>query len=149
MNDGPSVLVVEDDPVLGPALMQRLRLEGFRPRLAASGAAAVEACTAEKPDLVILDVMLPDLDGFAVIEKIRGEGIDTPVVFLSARDEVDDRLTGLRLGGDDYVTKPFNLDEVIDRILPIMNDVATVDGLPRRVVLEGAGEGAHRGRGPV
>ena len=110
------ILIVDDEANLAELLVMACRVRGWDAEGVGTGREAVALARSEHFDAIVLDVMLPDLDGFAVIEKIRGEGIDTPVVFLSARDEVDDRLTGLRLGGDDYVTKPFNLDEVIARI---------------------------------
>ena len=110
------VLIVDDEANLAELLVLACHVRGWEASSVGTGREAVARARSERFDAIVLDVMLPDLDGFAVIEKVRGEGIDTPVVFLSARDEVDDRLTGLRLGGDDYVTKPFNLDEVIARI---------------------------------
>lgn len=110
------ILIVDDEANLSELLVMACQVRGWQARGVGTGREAVALARSEHFDAIVLDVMLPDLDGFAVIEKIRAEGIDTPVVFLSARDEVDDRLTGLRLGGDDYVTKPFNLDEVIARI---------------------------------
>ena len=115
-NPPARVLIVDDEANLAELLVMACRVRGWDAEGVGTGREAVALARSEHFDAIVLDVMLPDLDGFAVIEKIRGEGIDTPVVFLSARDEVDDRLTGLRLGGDDYVTKPFNLDEVIARI---------------------------------
>jgi two-component system OmpR family response regulator len=115
-NPPARILIVDDEANLSELLVMACHVRGWEAEGVGTGREAVALARSERFDAIVLDVMLPDLDGFAVIEKIRGEGIDTPVVFLSARDEVDDRLTGLRLGGDDYVTKPFNLDEVIARI---------------------------------
>ena len=115
-NPPARVLIVDDEANLAELLVMACRVRGWDAEGVGTGREAVALARSEHFDAIVLDVMLPDLDGFAVIEKIRGEGIDTPVVFLSARDEVDDRLTGLRLRRDDYVTKPFNLDEVIARI---------------------------------
>ncbi|WP_167194650.1 response regulator transcription factor [Brevibacterium pigmentatum] len=115
-NPPARILIVDDEANLAELLVMACRVRGWEAEGVGTGREAVALARSEHFDAIVLDVMLPDLDGFAVIEKVRGEGIDTPVVFLSARDEVDDRLTGLRLGGDDYVTKPFNLDEVIARI---------------------------------
>ena len=115
-NPPARILIVDDEANLAELLVMACRVRGWDAEGVGTGREAVALARSEHFDAIVLDVMLPDLDGFAVIEKISGEGIDTPVVFLSARDEVDDRLTGLRLGGDDYVTKPFNLDEVIARI---------------------------------
>lgn len=115
-NPPARILIVDDEANLSELLVMACQVRGWEAEGVGTGREAVALARSERFDAIVLDVMLPDLDGFAVIEKIRAEGIDTPVVFLSARDEVDDRLTGLRLGGDDYVTKPFNLDEVIARI---------------------------------
>ncbi|MGO1291141.1 MAG: response regulator transcription factor [Brevibacterium linens] len=115
-NPPARILIVDDEANLAELLVMACQVRGWEAEGVGTGREAVALTRSERFDAIVLDVMLPDLDGFAVIEKIRAEGIDTPVVFLSARDEVDDRLTGLRLGGDDYVTKPFNLDEVIARI---------------------------------
>ena len=115
-NPPARILIVDDEVNLAELLVMACRVRGWDAEGVGTGREAVALARSEHFDAIVLDVMLPDLDGFAVIGKVRGEGIDTPVVFLSARDEVDDRLTGLRLGGDDYVTKPFNLDEVIARI---------------------------------
>ncbi len=116
--DGRSlrVLVVDDEANLAELLAMACAVQGWETSTAGTGREAVRQARSGSFDAIILDVMLPDLDGFEVLQKLRGEGIETPVVFLSARDAVDDRLTGLRLGGDDYVTKPFNLDEVIARV---------------------------------
>src|SRR5215475_3125689 len=114
------LLVVEDDPNIVELLSASLRFAGFTVHTAASGAAAVEAVREGKPDLVVLDVMLPDLDGFEVVKRIRAEGLRTPVVFLTARDATDDKIRGLTLGGDDYVTKPFSLEELTARIRAVL-----------------------------
>ena len=87
---------------------------------AASGAEALRAVAASRPDLVLLDVMMPDGDGFEVVRRMRSSGPHVPVIFLTARDGVPDRVTGLALGGDDYVTKPFSLDEVVERIRAVL-----------------------------
>ena len=87
---------------------------------ATSGAEALRVATASRPDLVLLDVMMPDGDGFEVVRRMRSSGPDVPVIFLTARDSVRERVTGLALGGDDYVTKPFSLDEVLERIRAVL-----------------------------
>ncbi|MBP2708267.1 response regulator transcription factor [Microbispora sp. RL4-1S] len=114
------LLVVEDEPDLLELMSAVLRYAGFETASASNGTDAVQAVRRLRPDLIVLDVMLPDLDGFEVIQRLRGGGDETPVLFLTARDAVEDRLQGLRLGGDDYVTKPFNLDEVIARIHAVL-----------------------------
>ncbi|HLT09211.1 MAG TPA: response regulator, partial [Micromonosporaceae bacterium] len=105
----PRLLVVEDDPNIVELLSASLRFAGFEVTAATNGAEAVAAARQVRPDLVVLDVMLPDLDGFEVIRRMRDGGVRTPVVFLTARDATEDKIRGLTLGGDDYVTKPFSL----------------------------------------
>src|SRR5258706_6389751 len=114
------LLVVEDDPNILELLSASLRFAGFGVSTATSGSAAVNAARADRPDLIVLDVMLPDLDGFEVIRKLRDGGTRTPVVFLTARDTTDDKIRGLTLGGDDYVTKPFSLEELTARIRAVL-----------------------------
>jgi two-component system, OmpR family, response regulator len=114
------LLVVEDDANILELLSASLRFAGFGVTTATSGTAAVDAARAERPDLIVLDVMLPDLDGFEVIRKLRGGGTRTPVVFLTARDTTEDKIRGLTLGGDDYVTKPFSLEELTARIRAVL-----------------------------
>ncbi len=114
------LLVVEDDPNILELLSASLRFAGFTVSTATSGLAAVNAARADRPDLIVLDVMLPDLDGFEVIRKLRDGGTRTPVVFLTARDTTDDKIRGLTLGGDDYVTKPFSLEELTARIRAVL-----------------------------
>ena len=114
------LLVVEDDANILELLSASLRFAGFDVSTAMSGSAAVSAAREFGPDLVVLDVMLPDLDGFEVIRLMREGGARTPVVFLTARDGTDDKVTGLTVGGDDYVTKPFSLEEVVARIRAVL-----------------------------
>ena len=114
------LLVVEDDANILELLSASLRFAGFDVSTATSGSAAVSAAKSASPDLVVLDVMLPDLDGFEVIRLMREGGARTPVVFLTARDGTDDKIRGLTLGGDDYVTKPFSLEEVVARLRGLM-----------------------------
>ncbi len=116
----PKLLVVEDDPNIVELLSASLRFAGFDVTAATSGAEAVAAARESRPDLMVLDVMLPDLDGFEVIRRLREGGVRTPVVFLTARDATDDKIRGLTLGGDDYVTKPFSLEELTARIRAVL-----------------------------
>ncbi|GII64775.1 DNA-binding response regulator [Sphaerisporangium krabiense] len=120
---GPAkVLVVDDEPSIRDLLSEALELNGFEVRTAANGTLALEAVARERPDLVVLDVMLPDLDGFTVARRLRGD--DGPLMlFLTAKDAVADRIAGLTAGGDDYVTKPFSLDEVLLRIRAILRRI--------------------------
>jgi two-component system, OmpR family, response regulator len=110
------VLVVDDEPTLTELLSMALRYEGWEVRAAGDGAAAVRAAREFRPDAVVLDVMLPDFDGLEVLRRLRAEQTDVPVLFLTARDAVEDRIAGLTAGGDDYVTKPFSLEEVVARL---------------------------------
>ncbi len=116
--DGSPVraLVVDDEASLGDLLKMALRYEGWEVRTAETGQQALAEARTFRPDVVVLDIMLPDLDGLAVLQRLRANGEDIPVLFLTAKDAVDDRIAGLTAGGDDYVTKPFSLDEVMARL---------------------------------
>lgn len=114
------VLVVDDEPNIRALLSATLRLVEFDVRAAATGEEALAAADEFQPDLVVLDVMLPDLDGFEVARRLRDKGQSTPVLFLTARHSVEDRISGLTVGADDYVTKPFSLEEVVLRIRAIL-----------------------------
>jgi two-component system, OmpR family, response regulator len=119
-----TLLVVEDDPNILELLSASLRFAGFDVRTAVSGSSAISASADLRPDLVVLDVMLPDLDGFEVIKRLRADSGRIPVVFLTARDATDDKIRGLTLGGDDYVTKPFSLEELTARIRAVLRRTA-------------------------
>ena len=114
------LLVVDDEPNIVELLSASLRYAGFEVVTAMNGAEAVSAVERHRPDLVVLDVMLPDVDGFVVLRRLRAGSYPLPVLFLTARDANDDKVTGLTLGGDDYVTKPFSLEEVIARIRAVL-----------------------------
>jgi two-component system, OmpR family, response regulator len=114
------LLVVDDEPGIRDLLATSLRFAGFEVHTAADGQEALRQAEAVRPDLVVLDVMLPDLDGFAVTRRLRERGRDTPVLFLTAKDDIADRVAGLTVGGDDYVTKPFSLEEVVARIRAVL-----------------------------
>jgi two-component system OmpR family response regulator len=114
------LLIVEDDPNILELLSASLRFAGFDVTTAKSGLDAVTAVQRHRPDLVVLDVMLPDLDGFEIVRRLRSGGVHVPVVFLTARDETEDKIRGLTIGGDDYVTKPFSLEEVVARIHAVL-----------------------------
>ena len=104
-----------------------LRYAGFEVTAAANGREALDAAEEFQPDLAVLDVMLPDMDGFTVTRRLRSAGRHFPVVFLTARDGTEDKITGLTVGGDDYVTKPFSLDEVVARIRAVLRRTASLD----------------------
>jgi len=114
------VLVVDDEPTLTDLLSMALRYEGWEVRGAGTGAAAVQEARQFQPDAVVLDVMLPDVDGLEVMRRMRTNAPQVPVLFLTARDAVEDRVAGLTAGGDDYVTKPFSLEEVVARLRALM-----------------------------
>ncbi|GAB2603746.1 putative DNA-binding response regulator PhoP [Paractinoplanes abujensis] len=114
------VLVVDDEPNISELLSATLRLVEFDVRVAETGHRALVAAQEFEPDLVVLDVMLPDLDGFEIAKRLRAGGSRVPVLFLTARDALEDRLSGLSAGADDYVTKPFSLEEVVLRIRAIL-----------------------------
>ncbi len=112
----PLVLVVDDEASVREALERALRLEGFAVLTADGGRAALEAVRTRPPAVIVLDVTMPDLDGVAVVRRLRADGLDVPVCILSARDEVDDRVRGLQAGADDYLVKPFALAELTARL---------------------------------
>jgi DNA-binding response OmpR family regulator len=113
---GPVVLLVDDDPAIRRAVAAGLELEGFAVVPASGGRAALEAAARVQPAVVLLDLSMPDLDGLEVLARLRAAGDQVPVCVLSARDEVDDRVAGLQAGADDYVVKPFALEEVVARL---------------------------------
>ena len=116
----PTVLVVDDDPGIREALDRALRLEGFSVSASADGESALLATEANGPDLMVLDLGLPGISGIEVIRSLRGDGHDLPICVLSARDEVADRVEGLRAGADDYVVKPFELEELVARLQALL-----------------------------
>jgi two-component system, OmpR family, response regulator len=113
------VLVVDDELSIADVVATALRYQGFEVREAADGKAALAAAASFRPDFIVLDVMLPDLDGFEVARRLRSGGMRMPVLFLTARDATEDKLSGLEIG-DDYVTKPFSLEEVIARVRAVL-----------------------------
>ena len=121
------VLVVDDEPNIRDLLSTSLRFAGFNVLAVANGADAVAAAEKGQPDIILLDVMLPDMNGFSVTKKLRSMGINAPVLFLTARDETADKVTGLTVGGDDYMTKPFSLDEIVARINAILRRTKQVE----------------------
>jgi two-component system OmpR family response regulator len=114
------LLVVDDEPNIRELLSTSLRFAGFEVFTAEDGQQALTVAEKVRPDLLVLDVMMPGLDGFGVTRRLRERGRDTPVLFLTAKDDIADRVTGLTVGGDDYVTKPFSLEEVVARIRAIL-----------------------------
>ena len=114
------VLVVDDEATIRESLERALRLEGFAVETAAGGTAALAAVARRPPAVIVLDVMMPDLDGVAVLRRLRAGGIDVPVCILSARDDVEDRVRGLQAGADDYLVKPFALEELLARLYALL-----------------------------
>ena len=121
------VLVVDDEAPLADLLSMALRYEGWQVLTESDGASALRAARDSRPDAVVLDVMLPDMDGLEVLAKLRRETPDVPVLFLTAKDAVEDRIAGLTAGGDDYVTKPFSLEEVVARLRALMRRAGATD----------------------
>ncbi|CAN5694385.1 response regulator transcription factor [soil metagenome] len=126
--DPVRVLVVDDEPALTDVVATVLRYEGWAVRTAATGSQALTEFRSFSPDLVVLDVMLPDLDGFEVLQRLRSNGVQTPVLFLTARDATEDRVRGLTLGGDDYVVKPFSLEELVARLRALLRRAGIAHG---------------------
>jgi two-component system OmpR family response regulator len=120
LRDAPRVLVVDDEPSIVDAVSTALRYEGFSVSQASNGRDALRTVETSRPDLIVLDIMLPDLDGLEVTRRLRRDGLHVPVLFLTARDATEDKVAGLTVGGDDYVTKPFSLAELVARVRAIL-----------------------------
>jgi two-component system OmpR family response regulator len=131
------VLVVDDEASLAELLSMALRYEGFAVRTASDGSSAVAAFRDFAPDAVVLDMMLPDFDGLEVLKRVRALTSDVPVLFLTARDAVEDRVRGLTAGGDDYVTKPFSLEEVVARLRALLRRSGLVRAAARPELVVG------------
>ena len=131
------VLVVDDEPNLTELVSMALRYEGWEVRSAGAGAEAVRTAREFGPDAVVLDMMLPDIDGLEVLRRMRADEPEVPVLFLTARDAVEDRVAGLTAGGDDYVTKPFSLEEVVARVRGLMRRTAVTGGPAGAVLVVG------------
>lgn len=123
MADGPRVLVVDDEPGITELVSMALRYEGLTVEVAHTGREALRAVDSFRPHLLVLDIMLPDFDGFEVMRRMSGDHPRVPVLFLTARDGLEDKLRGFTLGGDDYVTKPFSVEELIVRTRAILRRV--------------------------
>jgi len=150
----PRVLVVDDEPSIVDAIATTLRYEGFEVEQATNGQAALTAAQEKPFDLIVLDIMMPDIDGLEVTRRLRAGGIRVPVLFLTARDSVEDKIAGLTVGGDDYVVKPFSLGEVVARVRAILRrtkDSAEGDGRLRfaDVVLDEDTHEVWRGNEPI
>jgi two-component system, OmpR family, response regulator len=156
-SDGPGrrILVVDDEPSIVDSVTTVLRYEGFEVDVAPSGRKALAKAQQGSFDLLILDVMLPDLDGLEVTRRLRADGVDVPVLFLTAKADVEDRVAGLTIGGDDYVTKPFSLVELVARVKAILRrrapEGSDAEGLLRYadVVMDEESHEVRRGDTPV
>jgi two-component system, OmpR family, response regulator len=126
----PQVLVVDDEPNIRELVQVALKFHGCAVTTAASGTEALRLAGAGQPDLIVLDVMLPDVSGFEVCQRLRAAGNEVPVIFLTARDTSSDTVTGLALGGDDYVTKPFSVEALVARVRAVLRRAsrASADG---------------------
>jgi two-component system OmpR family response regulator len=127
MSEG-RVLVVDDESNITELVGTALRYVGFEVATAANGRDAMETARTFRPEIIVLDVMLPDLDGFEVTRRLRGEGLRAPILFLTARDGTEDKVAGLTIGGDDYVTKPFSLEELVARVRAVLRRVGSGEG---------------------
>ena len=120
MSEKARILVVDDEPNITELVSMALRYEGFEVDVASDGRSALARAATFRPHLMVLDVMLPDVDGFGVLKRIRADGQPVSVVFLTARDATEDKVNGLTLGGDDYVTKPFSVEELVARVRAVL-----------------------------
>jgi two-component system response regulator MprA len=142
------ILVVDDDLAVCRSIDRALRLEGYEVVTVSSGAEAIDAMTSRSPDALVLDLQLPDLDGLAVCRRIRSVGNDTPILMLTARDGIDDRVQGLDAGADDYLVKPFALEELLARLRALLRRRFEGEGGVLRfgeLTLDLASREAHRG----
>jgi two-component system, OmpR family, response regulator len=130
------VLVVDDEPNIADVVAMALRYQGFQVETAGDGKSALEAVRTFKPDLMVLDIMLPDMEGFEVAERLGAQRASVPIVFLTARDATEDKIRGLTTGGDDYVTKPFSLEELVARIRTILRRAGLAQPESHRLVFE-------------
>jgi len=135
----PQVLVVDDEPNIRELVQVALKFHGCSVSTAASGRDALRQAEADRPDLIVLDVMMPDMDGFEVCRRLRAAGNEVPVIFLTARDTSSDTVTGLAIGGDDYVTKPFSVEALVARVRAVL----------RRASRAGADSGPGEAAGPL
>ncbi|WP_067672348.1 response regulator transcription factor [Nocardia miyunensis] len=117
------ILIIDDEPMILDLLAAALRYQGFEVITASTGTEGLDLVCRVRPDAMLLDVMMPDMDGFGLLKRLRQDGIDVPVLFLTARNEVQDKVAGLMLGADDYVAKPFSLEEVVARVRVILRRV--------------------------
>jgi two-component system, OmpR family, response regulator len=134
--DSHRVLVVDDEPNIVDVIAMALRFQGFAVESAGTGAGALAAVGDFRPDLLVLDVMLPDMEGFEVARRLGAERARVPIIFLTARDASEDKVRGLTSGGDDYVTKPFSLEELLARIRNVLRRTGVTQPASSRLVFE-------------
>jgi two-component system OmpR family response regulator len=130
------ILVVDDEPNILDVISMALRFQGFRVETAPNGRDALAAVRSFQPHLMLLDIMLPDMEGFEVARRLGAERAEIPIVFLTARDTTEDKVRGLTMGGDDYVTKPFSLEELVARIRAILRRVGLADDVSSRLAFD-------------
>ena len=136
LTDAHRVLVVDDEPNIVDVVTMALRFQGFAVESAGTGADALSAVSDFRPHLMVLDVMLPDMEGFDVAQRLGAQRARVPIIFLTARDDTADKIRGLSIGGDDYVTKPFSLEELIARIRTILRRTGLAEPDSGRLVFE-------------
>ena len=143
----PRVLVVDDEPIIRELLQVALTFHGCAVTTIATGEEAITLADAFDPDLIVLDVLLPDIDGFEVCRRLRAAANDVPVIFLTARDATSDTVTGLTIGGDDYITKPFSVEALVARVRAVLRRAARRRGGPAENGTAGNGEHGNGGHG--
>jgi two-component system, OmpR family, response regulator len=134
--DSHRILVVDDEPNIADVVSMALRFQGFDVETAGTGTEAISAVTSFRPHLIVLDIMLPDMEGFDVAQRLGAQRARVPIIFLTARDATDDKIRGLTLGGDDYVTKPFSLEELVARIRSILRRSGLAEPESSRLTFE-------------
>jgi two-component system OmpR family response regulator len=130
------VLVVDDEPNIADVISMALRYQGFEVETAGDGASALRAVKDFRPELIVLDIMLPDMEGFEVARRLGAQRGHVPIIFLTARDATEDKIRGLTMGGDDYVTKPFSLEELVARIRTVLRRAGMAEPETSRLVFE-------------
>ena len=145
----PQVLVVDDEPNIRELVQVALKFHGCSVSTAATGRDALRQAEAARPDLIVLDVMLPDMDGFEVCRRLRAAGNEVPVIFLTARDTSSDTVTGLAIGGDDYVTKPFSVEALVARVRAVLRRASRSAPDGRAGRRPAARRRRRAGRGPL
>jgi two-component system, OmpR family, response regulator len=141
------ILVVEDEEPLAEVVSMALRLEGWEVRSTLDGATAVDDAAGFSPDVIVLDIMLPHVDGVTVVRHLREDHDETPVLFLTARDELDDRITAYTAGGDDYLTQPFSLETVVHHVRELLATHGHLTENPSTAALAAASAQMDQGRG--